>query len=278
MDEPRFASEKFRFHLHRDIIGLILQYNASNSQAAKALIDFAARISPESLPSPAPELQAKEPATPTPEDTSQCDAFWGEPSGFDPILQQIPFEEVPDSEPAATADQSTSAAAYIAELEVKCRKLEEQSRTMDKQYHTLWMMNADRDRTIVELREQCRAKDRDLQDLQRLHALNTEGWQEENARSTAELEAKCRDLEQERGARIDETDELYSKLEKAEAKVKELEAKHESMINALRGGIGLRERLTERIAYLTAQQQVARSGLPAVPPKRFPWLPNPFRI
>ncbi len=55
-----------------------------------------------------------------------------------------------------------------------------------------------------------------------------------------------------------ENGRLADELEKAEAKVKELEAKHESMINALRGGIGLRERLTERIAYLTAEQQAAR--------------------
>jgi plasmid stabilization system protein ParE len=148
---------------------------------------------------------------------------------------------------AAENDQPVSAAAYIAELEVKVEKLQDE----------LVNLAAERFETVSALEEESislevkverleadyRTLDRSYECMTRKAAELGErvaALAKENGRLTAELEkaeVKCRDLEQERGARIDETDELYSKLEKAEAKVKELEAKHESMINALRGGM-----------------------------------------
>jgi chromosome segregation ATPase len=232
---------------------------------------------------------------------------------LNPILQQIPFEEVPDSEPAAAADQPVSAAAYIAELEAKCRGLERERGARiderDELYSKLEKAEvkvAKLESALAENQASYRVLDRDLTltsqrrvELgERVAALAKENVRlvdelEKAEAKVAEPEESSLKLQREAGKLCESQEVIIADLEtrcksltkalngrtqRCESQEKEIDELDRKLQRRESSSLRLAEELKAENIRLTTELADARSKLFTVPPRRFPWLPNPFRI
>jgi predicted RNase H-like nuclease (RuvC/YqgF family) len=97
-------------------------------------------------------------------------------------------------------------------------------------------------------------------------------------RGCERMTKKATELGERVAALAEENDRLTAKAEELEDIVTHLRVMRDSLINAGIARVELCEKQAQRIAELEATLADARSMLFTVPPKRFPWPPNPFRI